>query len=151
MKNFRGVTALELLVSIAILLLAAWFIGGLFSGFRESTRLTEAHTALVGLLRDARARTLASESNSVYGVHFETNLASLFKGAVYNSSDSSNENYVLPNTVEISAINLAGGAQDIVFARLSGLASASGDVTVRSVSDSSKTKTITIIGSGAVK
>ena len=148
MKN--GFTLIELLISTAVIVVLVILFYGGFTSFRESSQLSEAHSVIVGMLRDARSRTLSSEKNTEYGVHFETNHTMLFLGNVYDSGSSSNEIYNFPSLARISSINL-GGSTDIVFARLAGSASASGTITLESVSNPSKTKTITILSSGSIE
>ncbi len=146
----KGFTIIESLIGIAIIAIIATIFVSLFGSFRGTSELTEVHTTIVGMLEDARARTLAAESNSAHGVHFETARAVLFRGNSYNASASSNEPYLLPGTVTISTISL-GGPADVVFTRLVGTTTASGTITLQSVSDVTRTRTITILSTGIVK
>src|SRR3989344_5087517 len=143
----KGFTLLEILISIAVISVVTVLIVSGFSSFRESARLNEAQSQILGILRDARNRTLSSEKNTQYGVHFENSRAVLFLGSFYNSGSASNEPYLFPPTTRISEIGF-GGPVDVIFTRLSGSASASGTVTIESISNTSKIKTITIISSG---
>lgn len=145
-----GFTLIELLISIAVIAVVAVLVVSGFSSFRESAQLSEAQSGILGVLRDARSKTLSSEKNTQYGVHFETSRAVLFSGSSYNAGSASNEPYILPPNTRISLINL-GGPIDVVFARLSGSASVSGIITIESISNTSKTKTIAILSSGAVE
>lgn len=144
----KGVTLIELLVSIFIIAVIATVFMSAFSAFRENSQLSEAESAIIGILKDARSRTLSSKNKSDYGVHFETAKAVLFKGNVYNSADASNEPYFLPTAVQIGAINLTGGAVDTVFTRLLGTTTASGTVTISSKRASGATRVITILSTG---
>ena len=141
-------TLIELLASIFIIAILATIFMSAFSTFRENSQLSEAHSAIIGVLKDARSRTLSSQNKSNYGVHFEAAKAVLFKGNIYNSADASNEPYFLPSSVQISAINLTGGAADTVFTRLLGTTTASGTVTISSKRDVGSTSVITILGTG---
>lgn len=145
-----GVTLLESLIGIAIVVVLITLIWSGFSSFRESAQLNEAHSVILGMLREARSRTLSSEKNTQYGVHFEPTQIVLFGGSSYNSGSASNEPYAFPPLARISSINL-GGPMDVVFARLIGNASVSGTITIESVSNISKTKTITILSSGNIE
>ncbi len=145
----KGFTLIELLVAIAIIGALAAILVSALSNFRAFANLTEAHVTILGFLRDARSRTLASKENNVYGVHFETGKAVLFKGAVFNSGDPSNEEYLLPPKVSITSISLTGGASETVFTRLMGTTTASGTITL-SNSDSA-TKVITIFSTGSIE
>ena len=141
-------TLIELLASIFIIAILATIFMSAFSTFRENSQLSEAHSAIIGVLKDARSRTLSSQNKSNYGVHFEAAKAVLFKGNIYNSADASNEPYFLPSSVQISAINLTGGAADTVFTRLLGTTTASGTVTISSKRAGGSTSVITILSTG---
>lgn len=145
-----GVTLIESLIGIAIVVVLVTLVWSGFGSFRESAQLNEAHSVILGMLRDARSRTLSSEKNTQYGVHFEPTQIVLFLGSSYNSGSASNEPYVFPSLARISSINL-GGPVDVVFARLTGNVSVSGTITIGSVSNISKTKTITILSSGNIE
>ncbi len=147
----KGITLVEALVALAIVAVAAALIGSVMSSFGESNKLTEADSGIIGLLRDARSRTLASEANSNYGVHFENTRAVLFQGDIYNQASPSNEAYELPSSIEIYNIALTGGVSDLVFTRLYGTTTASGTVHLRSRNDPSKTKTISVYSTGGIQ
>lgn len=149
----RGLTLIEILVSIAILAIVAGLLGSALFSFRESNRLVEAHESALGILRDARARTLAAQDRYVYGVHFEDTTVTLFRGSSYNPADSTNEVYTLPGSMRLRSgtITMPG---NVVFQVLSGALSPStpsGTVIVESRTDASKTKTITIFSNGNIQ
>ncbi|MEK7503170.1 MAG: prepilin-type N-terminal cleavage/methylation domain-containing protein [Patescibacteria group bacterium] len=146
----RGFTFFEFLISIAIISVISVLVVSGLSSFRESAQLSEAQSQILGVLRDARSRTLSSEKNTQYGVRFETSQIVLFSGSLYNAGSASNEPHLLPPIARVSSISL-GGPVDIVFARVTGSASASGTITVESISNAAKTKTITILSSGATE
>lgn len=147
----RGITLLELLIVIAVMILVSFLISGVFSSFRATNVLIEADSGVIGLLRDARSRTLAGELNSNFGVHFENTKAVLFKGDIYNASAPENEPYILPGMIEINNINLTGGATEVIFTRLFGTTTASGTVSLRSRSNTSKTRTVSIFSTGGIQ
>ena len=145
-----GITLIELLVSTAVIIVVVVLVMSGFNSFRESAQLNEAHSAILSALRDARSRTLSGNKNIQYGVHFETNQIVLFSGSSYSSGSSSNEPYAIPSLARISSINL-GGSSDVVFTRLTGSASVSGTVVIESISNTQKTKTVTILSSGSIE
>ncbi|QQG42780.1 MAG: hypothetical protein HYW15_01005 [Candidatus Giovannonibacteria bacterium] len=144
----KGATLLELLLSIFVVAVIAGILVSAFGVFRESNDLRVAQNTIVGMLKDARSRAIASESNSVYGVHFETAKSVLFKGAAYNVSDPANETYTLSPSLQISNINLAGGTSDAVFSRLQGTTTSFGTITLSSKNAPSKTRVIIIYQTG---
>jgi type II secretory pathway pseudopilin PulG len=147
----KGLTILEILVSISLLLLIATLTLTVMSSFGESSTLTEANSGVIGLLRDARARTMASQTSSNYGVHFENTQAVLFVGDSYDQASATNEEYLLPSRIEISDINLTGGSTNVVFTRLNGTTTASGTISLRARNNTAKTQTISIYSTGGIK
>ena len=148
-KSQAGFSLLEVLISIGILAVTATILMSTFGSFRAANDLTEARSNVLGLLKDARGKTLSSENKSNYGVHFQNDRAVLFKGNSYNPSATDNDIYLLPPSIEISAVSLTNGAVDTVFTRLLGTTTAYGTITMRSLRNSS-TKTITILPSGNI-
>ena len=147
----KGFTLLETLFAVAILALLAAIIMSGFSSFQESGELLRTTDLAAGVLRDARGRTLASRNSREYGVHFGTDIITLFEGAAYNPAVASNIPVLLPFRVEISSIALTGGLDETVFRRLSGEAAATGTITFRVKRKISKTKDIRIYESGVVE
>lgn len=146
-KN-KGFTAIEMIISIALAVILFAIIVNGFSGQRDHVNLGLAVDDSMSFLQEARAKTLSSESASVYGVHFETNKVVLFTGDTYNPLNPANENRNLSVPVEISNILLNGGAVDVVFKRLTGETDAHGTVTLRFSSDPTITRIILIEPTG---
>ena len=138
---------IELIVVIAIIALVVTVVSSGLSSFRKEIELTGAASEIVSVFKEARARTLASESASQFGVHIESSQLVLFKGATYNEVASDNEVFRLSGLIEVSSINL-GGAVDVAFELISGSVSASGSFTIRLKSNASRTKTIIIQPTG---
>lgn len=144
----RGFTLIEILIVLAIAaILFAVVISG-FSGLRQSSDLTLAVDEAVSFLQEARTKTLSSENDSVYGVHFETSQFVLFAGATYDPVSASNKVYSLPSSVEISLINLVGIGDDAIFKRLTGETNTDGTITFRQTSNPSVLKVIQILPTG---
>ena len=142
-----GVTLLEIMVSMGILvIIAAIGLGGLNS-FRESSSLDQSVDSAMGLLRQAREKTLGSENASVYGVHFASTSITYFVGGVYSSGAVGNTVVPLPYLVSVSSISLSTTTANIVFDRLTGNSSVTGTITFLS-SRSNQTRKIQIYASG---
>lgn len=145
----RGLTVLEVLIVLGILAVIATFLVGALVEFRTTSAVVEAKSEIIGILRDARVRTLASRNNTNYGVHFEETKVVLFDSDTYNPLAPNNETYQLYSS-RIAAIAL-GGPLDVVFERLSGIASANGTIVLTATNNSSKTETITILATGVIQ
>jgi len=146
-QNQKGFTLLETMMVVGLTLILATISISALSTFGNRSNHREAAHIILGVFEDAHARTLASQDDSVYGVHLETSQAVLFKGDTYTVGDPSNETYPLPSKASITNINL-GGSDDVVFERLSGSATPTGTVTVALMSDATQSKILTIHESG---
>ena len=154
-KNNAGFTILEVIIAIVILgLLAAIPIAD-FILLQKKTDLDNSIQEFVGTLRLAQNKTLASDSNSRYGVYLDTsvfpNQYTLFKGESYaypERDTSSDQVYFLSNKIEFYDINLGSGSE-VVFYRLSGVAEQSGNISFRVKVDPVQSRTVYISNSGA--
>lgn len=154
MKNNFGFTIIELLTTIAILIILVAILISFFPFFQKESDLNNSFEEVINALRRAQNKTLASEGNSQYGVYFDTSVSphqyTLFKGTDYSSRDSSfDEVHKLSKNIEIYQINLSG-ENEVVFARITGTASPSGDISLRLETNPTETKTIYIEGSGLI-
>lgn len=135
---------------VIIMALILGIIYSVFLGFRAQRLLGGSASKIVSMFAQARSRTVGSEGLSQFGMHIENTKAVLFKGSSYSEGAPDNEEFVLNKALEISAINLEGGASDVVFEKISGKASASGSITLSSRNDVSSAKTIIIEKTGLV-
>lgn len=145
----KGFTLLELLIVVVLLMILG--VAGLasYQSFISQIKLNNAVPQIISTLHLSRDRTLASEGESSYGVHFEANKYVLFKGTSYNPSAIDNEEHNLSSEIEIYDISLGGGS-DVVFDRLKGTTSNAGSVSIRIVRNPIKYRTISILSSGQV-
>lgn len=147
-----GFSLIEIIVSVAVIgILAILAMNGL-SSFKASNELLRTADTIVGTLKDARSRTLASQNNNQYGVFFNQNQnqISLFAGGYYSAVAPTNEITNLPSQIEISLLSLTNATTAIAFARLSGDPSATGTVIIRIKGTTTRTKTIQVNDSGNI-
>ena len=149
-QNSLGVTLIELLVIIGILVTFAVISVSTFWYSRRESDLDNSTEEIINVLRVAQNKTLASTDASNYGVHFEANKFVLFKGTIYDHLTEDNDIYNLNNGLEIYGINLAGGGSEIVFDRVTGTTSQFGSVSLRSKTVLSKVRTIYIENFGQI-
>jgi len=146
----QGFTLIELLIVTAISMILLIIVLARFGAFGGQVDLNTASQRILSTLQRARNQTLASENETVYGVHFEAARYVLFQGATYDPLDTDNVDYDL-DTTEIYSINLAGGTgRDVVFDRVRGTTANNGSVSVRLLADNSKTQTILVSLQGQV-
>ena len=149
-KLSPGFTLLEVLVVIAITLILSTISVTALNEFGNRLNHKEAAQVVLGALTEAHARTLASQDDTTYSVHFETTEVVVFKGTSYTAGDPENDTYRLPSKASITNVGL-GGDDKVTFERLSGSATPSGTITVSHVNDATKTKVITIYESGLIE
>lgn len=151
-KNNGGFTLLEVIVAVAILGILSAVVVTNFLFFKRDTNLNNDTQEVAGFLRLAQNKTLASENNSQYGVYFDSvgNKYILYKGASYVARDTSYDQIrSLSGEIEFSSISL-GGANEVVFNKLTGSAGQSGSVSLRVKTNTSQTKAVYISGGGVV-
>ena len=147
-KNLGGFTALELLIVVSIMGLLIAIILSPFAAFRNSKMLDTASEETLTLLSEAPGNTLSAKAGYQYGVHFETSQVVLYRGATYSSTDVNNKVVVLDSALEVVSISLSGGGSDVLFDKLTGKTVQSGSIIIRVKNDTTKTRTITIVGTG---
>jgi len=142
-KKEKGFSLTEILVVIAVLITLLALTIPTYRFFLRESDLNTTYGKLVGNIRAAQTKTLASEGEIQHGVHFETTQYVLFQGASYNPTAPDNEVHTFPSTVEMNSITL-GGPVDVLFQRVTGQASSTGSVGLRMIADTAKTRTICI-------
>ena len=142
----KGFSLFELTIAIAIMLFLAAGITGAFSIFRDSRELERTADEVLLTLREARARTLASDSDSQFGVFVDASRAVFFRGAIYTEGAVENEIHPFSARVEAHSITIPSGT--VVFDRLTGATSASGTIAFRLKNNPQKTRSIAVTLTG---
>lgn len=104
----RGVTLIETLVVIGILLTLIGIASISFLPFRSKSTLDTAITTLVSDIKSQQIKAVAGDTegrgtNDNYGVHFETNSYTLFHGSVFSPQDSSNSVVALNDGIQMES------------------------------------------------
>ena len=144
----KGFTLLEILLALGIVAILSFFGVVSLSNFNKDKALSIETEKVLSLISKARSFTLSGRDESAYGIHFEERKIVLFKGPTYSSEAEGNEAQTLNAEVALSGISLSGGSSEVLFEKLSGTTFQSGTVTLASVRDASRTKTVTIAGTG---
>ena len=139
---------IEIVIVVAIMALLLAVVTSPFQSFRNSKALDTTSEEALSLLSEARGNTLSAKDGYQYGVHLESSKMVLFRGGTYSALDANNKTVVLDNALEISSIVLEGAGSDIIFDKLTGKTSQSGSFVIRAKSDTSKTRTVTVVGTG---
>lgn len=150
----KGFTLIELIIAIAVLAVIGAISIPLFMSLLKTPQLNNASQEIISALKLSQNKTLSSEGNSQYGVYFNTISSPhqyvLFKGSSYVLREASfDQVYSIPNVTEFYAIN-TGGANEIVFDKLTGSTANFGNVSLRLKDDTSQTKIIYMDNSGII-
>lgn len=146
----RGFTLVELLITIAIILILAGLVVSNIGTFVQGQALNNGVDETIALINEARSRTLAGENGDEYGVHLQSDKAVLFVGPTYSSSASTNKVVTLDSSIVIGSISLGGGGSDVLFDRITGDTNNYGTYIVKKSSTTTGQKTITISKTGLV-
>lgn len=149
-RREAGFTAIETLTVVAILLVILIITVMSFTLFQQERDLDGATEGLTSAFEQARSQTLASQNQTVYGVHLEANRYVLFVGATYVPGAATNQDFTLSSSIELSGWALAGGGSAVIFDRLTGKTSQPGTVTLRIRNRPTRTKAVTVLATGIV-
>jgi len=140
----RGLTIIELLLSVAILTILfvvsiPFFFSMINKNNLDSTRLQAAQG-----IRRAMLKAQSADQNSNWGIYFTTDKIVIFKGSSYAGRDAG---YDIITSVDHSLV--FSGDTEIVFTKLTGELSSTKTVTIRS-SSSGESKSVTVNTKGAI-
>ncbi|MFA5997239.1 MAG: type II secretion system protein [Candidatus Paceibacterota bacterium] len=122
----RGYTLLELLVVIAILGLIMAITIPSFSEFRQNSALNADTMNVITLINRARLLSVSDKGDKQYGIYLSSTSSILFASSTFASSaTSTRETYTLS-----SGITMSGTASEIVFAKVTGVASTAATTTL---------------------
>lgn len=150
----QGFTLIEIMVVVAIASVLVATSIGMFDQFSKNVSVANDMQEFYATIKLAQNKTLASDATSQYGVYLDAvaspNTYTLFKGATYATRDATQDVvYSLSNRTEFFGISFAGGTQ-VVFDRVTGYTSQSGNVTIRQKTNTANNKTLYISSSGIV-
>jgi len=150
----RGFTVVELLITIAIIIIVSAIGTISLVGFRAEQDLGSATKLIVSVLRDAQQKSISQESEKQWGVHFENvmndrDFYATFSGASYSSS-TQQEIFYLKSSLEFSDPG-SGSSKDVIFSKLTGLPQAATNITLRLTNNPQSAKTVTINNNGKVE
>jgi prepilin-type N-terminal cleavage/methylation domain-containing protein len=147
-KSSLGFTLIELLVSLAVLAVIVGFIVVAFQNYANFQRFNTASSLLKTTLLNTRADARNSVSGQPHGVKIDTNSITTFIGSTYSAVDPNNQ-VISFNEVTLTT-DLSAGTDEIIFAQLSGLPSATGTITIVG-SAYAATSTATVTASGVIQ
>lgn len=146
----RGITTIEILVAVAIVVILASLILAAFAEFRSRQTLGAVVEKGLAAFSAAHLDTISSKNDLTYGVQLKSDEVIYFQGVTYpGDNDPGNAHFTFPSSVEIANINLNGGGSTVFYKRLSGATDNYGTFDIRMVGNTNTKTTITINQSGS--
>jgi len=141
-RNYkRGFTLLEMLITLAIIVSLSALSFPFISNFQKRNDLEVATNTAVQTVRRAQSLSVASDGDANWGVSIIPGDIVIYRGSTYAARDNTyDEKYSISTNIT------ASGVTDVSFAKLSGLPSTTGTLTL----SNGDTKAITINGKGVV-
>lgn len=149
-RFLRGVTLLETIVAVGIMMLISGVVLASLNNFRAQKTMDAAVEEVLAAFSQAHFDTISSRNDQQYGVHIDTDKVVYFIGPTYTTATTTNIIYHFVVPVEIVNVSLAGGGNDVLFDRLTGGTSNSGTFVIRAKTNNTLQTTVTINGTGAV-
>lgn len=143
-----GFTIVELLVSMAVMVILATLTVTTFKDYADRSQLQGEVVGVTRDLMEQRSKTLAALNDSVYGFAVSSTSLIYFAGSTYVPGAAGNE--VVPLNYTTATSSFSNGLSYIVFSKITGEASATGTIELISGAQNSTT-TITIHGSGLIE
>ncbi len=149
----KGITMLEILVVISLLVLLSVVTVPSLVRFRSEQLLNNTASDIVSMINRARSDTVSSLNSTSYGVHFDSNQVVYYVGSVYDPDivPLANNKITFDSSIIMASdgINLNGGGSNVTFTRLTGETTNYGTITIRLSSDAARQKVITISKAGS--
>jgi len=143
-----GFTLVELLVTVAILIILAGSTVAIASRFYTSSQLLESTDRLVQTIHAAKIRSVGGLNDASHGVYVETGQYTLYQGASYGSRYSSYDRVVSVDESLVISNTISGN--DLTFSRGLGAPSATGTVSITH-KETGEIETIAIHSASIVK
>lgn len=139
----RGFTLVEILVSLAIILLLMGIGAYALIASRTAKQLDTMTDSITAKLEEAKSNAISGKNGTNFGLAFSTTTYVYWSGSSYSPGNANNLTYPVTNGFSITS-TIPGTDHAIMFARITGLPNATGSITITSNQNASTTDTITI-------
>ena len=134
-----------MVIAVLLIVLAASVSG--FRNFSAYQQFSQSVREVKLVLQESQTAARLSVGGTTHGVYIATSSITQFTGAVYDSTDTSNQVISIPG---VTLDPVIGGGDEIVFTELNGLPSVTGSITVTGLVYNASTS-ITINAAGVVE
>ena len=125
----RGFTLIEVVISLAVLIIIGAIGISAFLNARDSKNLDTITDGLEAVLNQAKSDAVAGKNAANFGVEFDRTSFTYFMGSSYSAGATTNQTTLLPAGWAIST-STSNRLSYITFNHLTGTAQATGTVTV---------------------
>jgi prepilin-type N-terminal cleavage/methylation domain-containing protein len=140
----RGFTLIEILLSVAIMSVLIGLSLPMYNAYNNRNDLDLTSQTITEMMRRAMTYSRGMRFDDSWAVHIQTGSTTLYKGTVYATRDASyDESATIPSSFTMS------GMSDVSFAKMTGLPSSTGVVTL-AISGTSESRSVTLNGEGMV-
>lgn len=152
-SNRAGMSLVELMIVMGVFVILVASIRFFPVGYFYAQSLNDDVTKISFALRGAHDRAVAQDSGTAWGVHFVNDAAGVdyyqvFKGDTF-ASGTAVERINLNDSVQFISPPSASST-DVMFSKMSGLPTGASSVIISLISTPTKTRTITILGTGQI-
>lgn len=148
MNTNKAFTIVELIIVSSIALILITMSLSTFVQVSDNQALEKDVNHVVAFIEKARTQTINSKNASQYSIRFASSTVTLFSGVTYVAGASSNSVLDLSSKVEISAISLTGGVQQVSFEYITGKSNATGTIRFRLKQNPNASSTIMLYKTG---
>lgn len=145
----QGFSLLELLIVFALVGILTIISVAIFERMYKNSVLRAAQSEVYNALVSARARTLASENDTVYGVRLASTSVTRFIGSTFVSGTSTNQTYAFEGEITATG-TIVSSSTPLVFTRLTGQSNIEGTIYLRTFGGT-ETSTVTVHKSGLIE
>ncbi len=121
----KGFTLIELSLVIALMFLIGVFVSPVGMAFYKAQLLNESYEGMINAMRQAQIFSMTGKNNHSFGLSIQDDLYVVFEGDSYATRLPS-EDVVFP----LASAVAVSGIEEIVFSKLTGEPSVSGDIVI---------------------
>lgn len=143
----KGLTMIELLTVIGLILVLAATAIPVYNSMRISSEINERTSLLIQTLRTAKEKSVARVENAGHGIKLETDSYTIYYGSSYVDRMRDYDHTVTLKEIGLSwELSGTGHPDEINFSKGIGVPSRIGTITLTNVAEKTKTITINEIG-----
>lgn len=149
--NKKGLTLIEVLISIGIIALLGTMVLLSFTGYRQRQVLESSARSIAAILRDTNQKAVNQDQGKEWGMHFERALSGRDFYAVFNGLAYLTPIQIVYLPASLRFIDPASGSKEIIFEKLTGLPSVATTITIALTSNPETFQTVIVDGVGKVQ